>query len=103
MPSAATWINPEILIQSEETKKQRQIPYGIIFMGNLKSEINELIYKTEIYSQLQQISLWLPKGEAGGIKQDLKISRYKLLYITQVKQGPTAQHREQYSISYNKP
>ena len=37
-----------ILIKSE---RERQIPYGIIYVGNLKTEANELIYKTETDSQ----------------------------------------------------
>ena len=31
-------------------------------MGNLKNDTNELIYKTEIDSQIQKTNLWLPKG-----------------------------------------
>ena len=61
-------------------------------MQNLKYDTNELIYKTETDSQTQKTNLWLPKGKGGGsgINQEFGISRYKLLYIKQIKkQGPT--------------
>ena len=41
MPFAATWINLEIIIQSEIS--QRNILYHL----NLKNDTDELIYKTE--------------------------------------------------------
>ena len=40
---------------------QRQKSYDINSMWNLKSDTNELIYKTETDSKL-----WLPKGKGGG-------------------------------------
>ena len=33
--------------------------------GILKSDTNEVIYKTEIDSQTQKTNLWLPKGMGG--------------------------------------
>ena len=45
MPFAATWMD---LVKSE---RERQIPYGITYMWNLKYDTNELIYKTEADSQ----------------------------------------------------
>ena len=39
-----------------------------MYMWNLKYDTNELIYKTETNSQLQNTNLWLSKGEVvGGI------------------------------------
>ena len=36
-------------------------------MWNLKEkDINELIYKTEVESQMWKTNLWLPKGKGGG-------------------------------------
>ena len=46
MPFAATWMDLEITILSEVG----QISY-ISYMWNLKSDTNELIYKTETDSQ----------------------------------------------------
>ena len=50
MPFAATWMDVEIIILGEVSK--RQTSYDITFMWNLKKkDTNELIYKTETYSQ----------------------------------------------------
>ena len=46
MPFAATWMDLEIIILSE-SKSERQIPYDISYMWNLKYDTNELIYETE--------------------------------------------------------
>ena len=48
MPSAATWTDLEIIILSEvKSDKERQIPYDITYMWNLKYDTNELIYETD--------------------------------------------------------
>ena len=47
MPLAATWMDLEIVILSEVSQRERQIPHGITYMWNLKYDTNELIYKTE--------------------------------------------------------
>ena len=49
MPSAAIWMDLEIIILSEIS--QRQILYDITSMCNLKNNTNESMYKTEIGSQ----------------------------------------------------
>ena len=66
MPSAATWMNLEIIIQSEV--RQRKDKYHMISLtgGILKNDINELIYKTETDSQTQKTNLQLPKGKDSG-------------------------------------
>ena len=50
MPFPATWMDLEIIMLSEIN--QRQILYYITYMWNLKSDTNELTYKTEIDSQM---------------------------------------------------
>ena len=46
---AATWLDLEIIILSEVTLKERQVPYNII---NLKYDTNEqLIYETDSQTQ----------------------------------------------------
>ena len=40
------WIISEIII-SEMSERERQIPYDITYMWNLKYDTNEPIYKTE--------------------------------------------------------
>ena len=44
-------MNLEMIILS---KSERQIPYNITYMQNLKYNTNELIYKTETGSQTQR-------------------------------------------------
>ena len=52
MPFAATSRQPEMIILSEvKLERERQIPYDITYMWNLKYGTNEPIYKTEINSQ----------------------------------------------------
>ena len=65
MPFAATWMDLEIIILSEESQKEKQIPYDITNMWNLKYDTNELIYKTQTDSQTQKTNVWLPKGKVG--------------------------------------
>ena len=55
MPFAATWMDLETIILSEVS--QKEIPYDITYMWNLKYDINELIYETETDSQ---------RGRTGG-------------------------------------
>ena len=51
MTFAATWMDLEIIILNEVSQKERQIPYDITYMWNLKYDTNELIYETETDSQ----------------------------------------------------
>ena len=67
MPFAATWMDLEIIILSAiKSERERQIPYDIAYLWNLKYDTNEFIYKTEIDSQIQKTNLQLPKGKGGG-------------------------------------
>ena len=51
MPFAATWMDLEIIIQSEVNQTDKD-KYDIAYMQNLKkNDTNELIYKTETDSQ----------------------------------------------------
>ena len=45
MPFAATWMDLETIILSEVS--QKEIPYDITYMWNLKYDTNELVYETE--------------------------------------------------------
>ena len=52
MPFAATWTNLEIIMLNEvKSERERQIPYDITYMWNLKYDKNELIYKAETDSE----------------------------------------------------
>ena len=46
---------------------ERQIPYDITYMWNLKYGTNEPIYKTETDSQTQRTDLWLVRGGGTGV------------------------------------
>ena len=48
MPFSATWMDLEIIIQSELSQKEKN--HIITYMHNPKNERNKLIYKTEIDS-----------------------------------------------------
>ena len=47
-------------------ERERQIPYDITYMWNLKYDTNEHIYETETDSQIQSTDLWLPRGRGVG-------------------------------------
>ena len=52
MPFAATWMQLKIFILNEvKSERERQIPYNITYMLNLKYDMNEHIYETETESQ----------------------------------------------------
>ena len=51
MPFAAIWMDLEILILSK-SEREKQIPYDITYMWNLKYDTNELIQETETDSQI---------------------------------------------------
>ena len=65
--SAATWIQLEIIILSKfKSERERQIPYAITYMYNLKYDTNEPTYKVETDSQTQRTDLWLSRGKETG-------------------------------------
>ena len=47
-----------------KSDRERQIPYYITYMGDLKHDTNELIYETD--SQTERTDLWLPRGRGAG-------------------------------------
>ena len=51
-----------------KSDRERQMPYDITYMCNQKkkNDTNELIYETEIDSQMWKTDLWLPKRKSGG-------------------------------------
>ena len=70
MPLAATWMETEIIMLRMKSERERQIPYDITYMWNLKYDTNEPIYKTETDSQTEGTDLWLPRGTGGGGRMD---------------------------------
>ena len=61
MPFAATWMQPEIQILSEVSQREKQMPYDITCMQNLKYGTDEPVYKTETDLWTQRTDLWLPR------------------------------------------
>ena len=49
-----------------KSERERQIPYDITYMWNLKYDVNELIHETETDSQTYRTDFWLPRGKWGG-------------------------------------
>ena len=45
-----------------KSEGERQIPYDITYMWNLKYGTSESIYRTETDSQTWRPDLWLPRG-----------------------------------------
>ena len=64
MPFVAMWMDLEIIILSKP-ERERQTPYDITYVWNLKYDTNEHVYETETDSQTQRSELWLPR-EWGG-------------------------------------
>ena len=64
MPFAATWMDLEIIILSEVSHTERQIPYNVTYVSNLRYDTNELIYKTGTDSDIEN-KLTLSRGEGG--------------------------------------
>ena len=65
MPLVATWIQLEILILSEVSQKERQLPYDITYMQNLKYDTSEPIYQTERLTYMEN-RLVVAKGREVG-------------------------------------
>ena len=63
----------KINILSEVSQKEKDIPYDITYMWNLKYDTNESIYKTETDSQTWRSDLWLPRGEKGKERDGLGV------------------------------
>ena len=51
---------------TKKSKSERQIPYDMTYMWDLKYDTNEFIYKTETVSWIQRTNLWLSSGRRWG-------------------------------------
>ena len=84
MSFAVTQMDLEIS-QSEVSQTKKDTYHNIMYMWNLKKNgTNELIFKTEIESQMQKANLLLPRGKWGKINWDIGTDIYTLLYIKQI-------------------
>ena len=52
MPFAVTWMDLEIVILSEVSQRKTNIIWYRLYVESKKNDTNELIYKTEIASQM---------------------------------------------------
>ena len=79
-----------------KSERERQIPYDITYMWNLKYDTNEIIYETETESQIYRTNLWLPKRrELGeGRTGSLGLADVTNIHRMEKQQGPTVQHRK---------
>ena len=69
--------------------------------GNLKSDKNELIFKTKPESQTSKINLWLPKGKSRGWSkwiEDWDWHMHTIVYLMDGQWGPAVQHMKLYLI-----
>ena len=91
-PFAATRMDLEIIILSQS---ERQIPYDITYMWNLKYDTNEHIYETEQNCGCQAV-------QAGNRLGVWDSQMQTIIYRMDKKLDPTVYHRELYSVSYDR-
>ena len=72
-------------------------------MRNLKHDSNEPINETATDAQTQRAAWWLPKGKQSGEGWSGRLGLADAIFLyRRGKQGPTAEHRELNSVSYDK-
>ena len=78
MPFVTSWMELEIIILSK-SKRERQIPYDIIYMWSRKHDINELLWNRKRLTDIDN-RLVVAKGTGGGMNWESGVSRCKLLF-----------------------
>ena len=76
--------------KQSKLERERQIPYDITYMWDLKCNTNKCIHETESDPQIQVRGVWLPRG--GGEKDwglGLVDANYSIIYRMDKQQGPT--------------
>ena len=70
----------KIIILSKVSQVEKDKCHVITYMWNLKKATDELIYKTEIEYQMQEIYLWVQGCKRGGKKLEIniKITHYSI-------------------------
>ena len=92
--------------KGSKSERERQVPYDITYLWNLKQDTNEPTYKPETDSQTQRADLWLPwwgRGEGWTGSLGLDWEMQTITFRMDRQQGPTVQHREVYPVSWDKP
>ena len=63
-----TWTDLQVIILSE-LRKKKTILYDVTYMGNLKTDTDELIYKqTQTHRYSKKFMVTKGKGKGGGIR-----------------------------------
>ena len=78
MPFAASWMELEIIILSK-SKRERQIPYDIIYIWNQNHDTNELLWNRKRLTDIEN-RLVVAKGAGGGMSWESGVSRCKPLF-----------------------
>ena len=107
MPFAATWMDREIAIRSEESQTDK---HRIIYIWTLKKKIQMNLYTRQKQTHRYK-KLMITKGERrGGINQEFGINISKLLYIKQaslraqlVKNSPAMRETWVQSLGWEDP
>ena len=79
VPFATTRMDLEIIIPSEVKQKERQIPYDITYMWNLRYDRRSYLQNRNRLTDIEN-RLVVAKG-GGGMEWEFGISRCKLVYI----------------------
>ena len=89
-PSAATWMDLEIIILSEVRKQGTNSTRYHLYVGS-KNSTNEIIYKTETFTDTENRPVVAKRErEESGIDREFGVSRCKLcIYRIDTQQGPT--------------
>ena len=81
MPSAATWMQLEIIRLSEVSQTEIDKYYNITYMLNLKYNRNEHIYETETHRPRKQTCSCQGERSTGwGMDLEIGTNRYKLFH-----------------------
>ena len=78
MPFAASWMELEIIILSK-SKRERQIPYDIIYIWNQNHDTNELLWNRKRLTDIEN-RLVVAKRAGGGSSWESGVSRCKPLF-----------------------
>ena len=85
VPFAEMWMDPETVIQSEVSQKEKNKCVLIHIWESRKNGIDELICKAEIEAQTQRTNVWLPRRKGGsGMDLEVRIDIYTELCMKQI-------------------